>query len=140
MFATYAPSGSAKPALYTLIGVEGAAAGDRSGHQLIAMLFDGAIGAIARARGALASGDVPTKSRSISKALAIVNDGLRASLDKSAPGALPSDLDALYGYVALRLTHANLRNDDAALDECARLLRPLQDAWAQIGPQVRHCA
>ena len=33
------------------------------------------------------------------------------------------------------LTHANLRNDDAALRECAELLTPLRDAWKLITPQ-----
>jgi flagellar protein FliS len=28
---------------------------------------------------------------------------------------------------------ANRRNDEAALDECLRLIEPLRDAWAQIG-------
>ena len=28
------------------------------------------------------------------------------------------------------------RFDEAALDECQRLMRPLQDAWVAIGPQV----
>jgi len=38
--------------------------------------------------------------------------------------------------VALRLTLANLRNDESALDECVRLISPLRDAWIAIGPQV----
>jgi flagellar protein FliS len=36
----------------------------------------------------------------------------------------------------LRLLQANLRNDEAALDECVRLIAPLRDAWIAIGPQV----
>jgi flagellar protein FliS len=31
------------------------------------------------------------------------------------------------------LTFANLRNDEAALEECQRLMRPLQEAWIAIG-------
>jgi flagellar protein FliS len=38
--------------------------------------------------------------------------------------------------VALRLTHANLHNDEAALDECVRLIEPIRSAWAAIGPEV----
>jgi flagellar protein FliS len=34
--------------------------------------------------------------------------------------------------VSLRLTQANLKSDEAALDECARLMQPLADAWAAI--------
>ena len=36
----------------------------------------------------------------------------------------------------MRLTQANLRNDEAALLECQRLIEPLRDAWAQIGAQT----
>ena len=37
-------------------------------------------------------------------------------------------------YVTRRLTHANLHNDMQALDECARLMQPLREAWASIAP------
>ncbi len=53
-----------------------------------------------------------------------------------ARGALAADLHALYGYLTMRLTAANLRNDEAAIEECQRLLSPLQEAWQAIGPQV----
>ena len=29
-------------------------------------------------------------------------------------------------------------DDDAALEECSRLLRPVQEAWTQIGTQVKN--
>ena len=73
-----------------------------------------------------------------SEAARIVGEGLRASLNLKEGGAIASDLDSLYSYIEVRLTQANLRNDDATLDECQCLLKPLSDAWAQIAPQVRH--
>lgn len=126
--------------MYTHVGVQGAASSDSSGHELVAMLYDGLLGSIARARGALQASDIDNKSRAIQKALAIVGDGLRGGLNLQDGGVIAQDLDSLYGYIALRLTHANLRNDEAALEECARLVRPLQEAWTQIAPQVRHAA
>jgi flagellar protein FliS len=36
----------------------------------------------------------------------------------------------------LRLTHANIHNDLAALEECTRLLEPVRSAWAAIGTQA----
>ena len=51
-------------------------------------------------------------------------------------GTLAAELDELYTYVALRLTHANLRNDESALDECVALMEPIRSAWAQIAPQA----
>ncbi len=105
-------------------------------HRLIEMLFEGVMDALAQARGALRSGQVEVKSRALSRAARIVDEGLRAALDLRDGGELAADLHALYGYLTMRLTAANLRNDETAIDECQRLLVPLQDAWHAIGPQV----
>ena len=105
-------------------------------HQLVMMLFDGFGDAIAQARAALQRRDVEAKCKAISRAARIVDEGLKASLDVRAGGKLGEDLLALYGYIALRLTHANLHNDSAALDECQSLLEPVRSAWAAIGPAV----
>jgi flagellar protein FliS len=105
-------------------------------HGLVTMLFDGLIGAIAEARGAMRSGNLPGKVTAISRALGIVDEGLSATLNLKDGGRLAADLHDLYAYVALRLTHANLRNDEAALEECTRLIEPVRSAWAQIADQV----
>lgn len=105
-------------------------------HGLVTMLFDGLIGAIAEARGAMRSGNLPGKVTAISRALGIVDEGLSATLNLKDGGRLAADLHDLYAYVALRLTHANLRNDEAALEECTRLIEPVRSAWAQIAHQV----
>ena len=123
--------------LYTHVCVEGAAAGDRSGHELVALLFEGLLAAIARARGAIQQSDIEGKGRAIGSALRIIGEGLRAGLNLSDGGPLARDLHDLYGYIELRLTQANLRNDEAALLECAQLLKTLLEAWYEIGPQVR---
>jgi flagellar protein FliS len=103
-------------------------------HQLVTMLFDGFGDAIAQARAAMQRRDIEAKCKAISRAARIVDEGLKASLDVRAGGKLGEDLAALYGYVALRLTQANLNNDAAALDECLTLLEPVRSAWAAIGP------
>lgn len=112
-------------------GVEAA-----SPHRLVAMLFDGLLEAMAQARGAIVARDGELKGRAIGRAVRIVDEGLRGSLDLNAGGALAADLHALYGYVAQRLTLANLRHDATAIDECRRLVEPLRDAWLAIAPQV----
>jgi flagellar protein FliS len=104
-------------------------------HKLVAMLYDGALDSIAIARGALQRKDIPAKAQALSRAVRIVEEGLRGGLDRTAGGELASNLDGLYTYIVARLTHANLRNDDAALRECAELLTPLRDAWKLITPQ-----
>lgn len=99
------------------------------GRKLVGMLYDGALEAISTARGALARGDMATKGQKIGKAARIVEEGLRGGLDLARGGELAVNLDRLYRYIGQRLTEANLRNDDRALDECVRLLAPLRDAW-----------
>jgi flagellar secretion chaperone FliS len=103
-------------------------------HQLVAMLFDGCTDAIAEARTAMQRGEVEAKCKAVTRAVRIVDEGLKAALDVKAGGKLAEDLLALYGYLALRLTQANLHNDAAALDECQALLEPVRGAWAAIGP------
>jgi flagellar protein FliS len=101
-------------------------------HRLVAMLFDGVFDALAQAAQAIQAGNVELKGRSLIRAVRIIDEGLRAGLDLSA-GQLATDLRELYGYVCMRLTQANLKNDLAAVEECQRLLSPVREAWAAIG-------
>lgn len=118
---------------YRQIGVETGLAG-ASAHDLVRMLYDGFFDALAQARGALQAGRIEDKGRAIGRAVRIVEEGLRAALDDRQGGQLAANLKSLYAYVALRLTQANLHNDAAALDECARLIEPLRTAWQAIAP------
>lgn len=120
---------------YRQVGTETGISG-ATPHKLVQMLFDGFSEAVAQARGALRGRQIEAKGRAISRALAILGDGLQAGLNMSAGGRLAADLDDLYTYVALRLTQANLRNDESALDECVALMEPIRSAWAQIASQA----
>jgi flagellar protein FliS len=110
-----------------------------SPHKLISMLFDGAKTAITMARHHMAERQIQAKGNAISKAINIVENGLKASLDATAGGpagaALVADLSDLYDYICQRLLYANLRNDPALLDEAERLLANLASAWLEIDPQ-----
>ena len=124
---------------YSKIGVEsGVAAADP--HKLITMLYQGALLAIANARNGIMRNDVSAKGTAISKALAIIDEGLNASLDKNAGGSLARNLSSLYDYMCTRLIAANLKNDMAALDEVARLLADLKEAWEDIRPNAAQAA
>jgi len=134
MFSTASASRSPQQfaAAYRQVGAETGVAG-ASPHKLVAMLFDGFMEALAQARGAMRAGQVEQKGRAISRAVRIVEEGLRSSLDLRAGGSLAQDLNDLYGYLAMRLTLANVRNDEAGLDEAQRLMQPLREAWMSIG-------
>lgn len=116
---------------YARVGIEtGVAAADP--HRLILMLFDGALLAIATAENAMQQGRTADKGQAISRAIDIVASGLRASLSFSAGDELANRLAALYDYMVVRLLHANLRNDPAALKEVSRLLAEIKSAWEEI--------
>jgi len=120
---------------YAKIGVEsGVVSADP--HKLISMLYQGALLAIANAKNGILRKDIPAKGVAISKAIAIIDEGLNASLDKKVGGPLAQNLSALYEYMCTRLIVANLKNDMAALDEVARLLADLKGAWESIRPNA----
>jgi flagellar protein FliS len=102
-------------------------------HRLVLMLFDGVLEAIRLAESHIAAGRVADKGQALGKAVRIVEEGLKASLDRAAGGALATQLSALYDYATLRLLQAHLRNDHGALAEVAVLLTDLRAAWASIG-------
>jgi flagellar secretion chaperone FliS len=117
---------------YAEVGVEtGVTTADP--HRLILMLFDGALLCVASAKQHMQLNNIAPKGETISKAINIIANGLKASLDMSVGGELPQRLAALYDYMCQRLLFANLKNNVAALDEVHDLLTELKDAWEQIG-------
>ncbi|MFT7723378.1 MAG: flagellar export chaperone FliS [Roseateles sp.] len=100
-------------------------------HRLVSLLFDGANDAMGQAIQAIRNRDVELKTRQLQRAVRIFDEGLRAALDP-AGGQVAADLRDLYAYICTRLTQANLRSDAAAIEECRRLLAPIQDAWQGI--------
>jgi flagellar secretion chaperone FliS len=120
---------------YSQVSVESRVIG-ADPHQLIALLYEGALLAISRAREEMLAKQTEAKGHSISKAIAIIGEGLNASLNVKAGGKLAEDLSALYGYMVKRLVDANINNDASALNEVSNLLQELKGAWDTIRPQV----
>ncbi|CFQ36631.1 MULTISPECIES: flagellar export chaperone FliS [Yersinia] len=121
---------------YAKVGLESGVM-SASPHQLIVMLFDGAQSALVRARILMSQGDIPGKGTALSKAIDIINNGLNAGLDLEKGGEMAENLSALYDYMSRRLLHANLHNDEQAINEVAALLENIADAWRQIGPNYQ---
>ena len=117
---------------YANVGIEtGVAAA--SPHKLIVMLFDGALVAVTTALAHMRAKNIAAKGQSISKAIMIIDSGLRASLDKKVGGQIAASLDSLYEYMSNRLLIANLKNQPEILEEVHRLLTDLKSAWVEIG-------
>lgn len=103
-----------------------------SPHKLIVMLFDGALTALNDAAAGIKNSDIGQKGKSLSKAIMIIDSGLRAALDKKAGGEIAESLDALYEYMSNRLLAANVSSDLGMVEEVQRLLIELRDAWNAI--------
>jgi len=120
---------------YANVGIESGVDG-ADPHTLVLMLYDGALLAIADARYHMAQKNIAAKGQSISKAIMIIESGLKISLDIKAGGELGVRLAALYDYMCDRLLRANLHNSTEILEEVSRLLSDLRGAWAQIKPET----
>ncbi|HHZ4132788.1 TPA: flagellar export chaperone FliS [Escherichia coli] len=115
---------------YAQIGVESAVM-SASQQQLVTMLFDGVLSALVRARLFMQDNNQQSKGVSLSKAINIIENGLRVSLDEESKDELTQNLIALYSYMVRRLLQANLRNNVSAVEEVEALMRNIADAWKE---------
>lgn len=104
--------------------------------QLVLMLYDGALKALAIAReGFAVPADDPRRIQIINeqllKAQAILNE-LQSGLNMEAGGEFARTMHRLYDYHNRRLLEANLRKQIEPVIEVERLVRELRDAWAQM--------
>ncbi len=117
---------------YQKLGIESEVS-NASPHRLIQMLFEGALGRLAAAQGAMSRGDAAAKGELLGRAISIVA-GLRSSLDMSA-GELSENLDKLYEYMNFRLLEASAQNDAEKVAEVIQLLKTLKSGWDEIAPK-----
>jgi flagellar protein FliS len=107
-----------------------------SPHKLTTMLFDAALLALVMAQHQMKANEIEKKGKSISRAMMLIESGLRSSLDQKTGGAIAENLDALYGYMGQQLMAANLKNQPELLLEVHVLLTDLRSAWLAIDPSV----
>jgi flagellar protein FliS len=100
--------------------------------ELVALLYSGAIDAIAVARQKLLNGAITERSRKITQAWEILQE-LRRTLDHRHAPQLSARLDALYLYMQERVLEANALQTEAPLTEVHGYLTALHGAWCAIG-------
>lgn len=108
---------------------------DASPHRLIQMLLDGALSRILSAKASLRQNNIAKKGEQIGGAISII-ESLKASLDFKKGGEISKNLDALYEYISHILLQANIKNDDALLDEAGKLLSQIKMGWDAIDPDA----
>src|SRR6185436_6959061 len=103
--------------------------------QLVLMLYDGALKALALAREAFGRPEEDMRrfeviNQQLLKAQAILTE-LQGGLNMEAGGEFARTMSRLYDYHNRRLTEANMRKQEAPVIEVERLVRELRDAWAE---------
>jgi flagellar protein FliS len=115
--------------------------------QLVLMLYDGALKALALAReGFNQPPEDPKRIQLINSQLLKAQDilaELQSGLNMEAGGEFARTMHRLYDYHIRRLLEANLRKQVEPVIEVERLVRELRDAWAQMltqqdGSGVQH--
>lgn len=104
---------------------------DANPHQLIQMLFDGAIENMMKAKGCMERKDFSGKGALLGRAITIIG-GLQGFLDMEKGGEISQNLDALYDYCTRRLYEATSTNDTAIVDEVVGLIREVREGWVGI--------
>jgi len=103
--------------------------------QLITLLMEGALAAMRKAGLHLQEGNVAARGAAISKALDLVESGLKASVKREAgDGAvnhMAEQLMTTYDAVAHHLLQANLTASQESLDLAQSLLANIHQAWQQ---------
>jgi flagellar secretion chaperone FliS len=127
MFGTRKPSANAYAQLGLETGVVAA-----SPVKLTIMLYEGAISACIQAVNAMHQEEYARKGELLSKAILIIESGLRASLDKKVGGEIAQNLEALYMYMTETLMVANARMQVDKVTEIQSLLMELKSAWEAI--------
>jgi flagellar secretion chaperone FliS len=101
-----------------------------SPEQLVVMLYDGAGRFLRQAEGSMVDGSWLQASEKLSRAEAII-DELLATLDMDA-GEVADRLQSIYIVCKTRLIEARIERDSVRVDQVARLLGELREAWAHV--------
>jgi len=98
--------------------------------QLITLLMDGALAAMRKARLFMQAGNIQGRGASISKAIDIVESGLKASVQKrDGADSLAENLITTYDAIVYHLLQANLNASPESLDLAETLLDGICQAW-----------
>jgi flagellar protein FliS len=107
-----------------------------SPHQLIAMLYDGALSALASAKGCIVRNDIEGRAKFLNKANAIVL-GLRDFLDVEKGGEIAENLNNLYDYIIRGIIEANRDQNADKAQELIELLLELKQGWMGMPLDIR---
>jgi flagellar protein FliS len=91
---------------------------------------------LGQARAALAAKDIPGKAKALDHAICIAVE-LKAALDFKAAPEMCANLEALYDFVIARLSDCNMTLQTKPLEQAAKIMAELGDAFAQAHASVK---
>ena len=103
-------------------------------ERLVVMLYDGANRFLLQGAAAMRSGDLSAMNDRLRRAEAIITE-LRQTLDMSQ-GQVAANLESIYSFCARLLLEARLKQDASKIDDVAKLLRELRDAWDEAASKT----
>jgi flagellar protein FliS len=103
-------------------------------ERLVVMLYDGANRFLIQAATALRSGDLTSMNDRLRRAEAIITE-LRQTLDLSQ-GQVAANLESIYSFCQRLLLEARLKQDPEKIEQVAKLLRDLRDAWDEAASKA----
>ena len=102
-----------------------------SPHQLMLMLFDGAIEAMSFTMGAIQNNNFELRSKQSTRSITIIN-GMRECLDMETGGELADNLYSLYQYMTQELFRASFKNDVDTIQNIQTMLKDIRGSWEKI--------
>ncbi len=124
------PGGRPTAQSYSTIGLETQVL-SASPEELISLLLDGARVAVIKAKLHLDNDQIAERGQAISKAIDIVDTGLKGSLDHEKGGEIAAQLAQSYDLILYHLMQANLHADKERLDIAESMLSTLLDTWRE---------
>lgn len=106
-----------------------------SPHKLILMLYNAALQNVERARKCIEEGKIAERNQASQQLQNILYE-LISSLNEDQGGELATNLKNLYLYAIELSIRANIKNDTKPLNEIARMIGEIKEAWEQIGKEV----
>ncbi len=107
-----------------------------SPHELIVMLYDGALTALATAKGSIERKEIESRTKQLNKANSIIL-GLQDFLNLEKGGEIAENLNALYDYMTRTIMQANIDQDAEKIQEVIDLMLQLKIGWNGMPLDIR---
>lgn len=99
--------------------------------RLVLMLYDGVLKFNKCAQRAIKDGDIEARNTYINRSRAIIGE-LKNSLNMEEGGEVAWNLSRLYDFSMDKLSEANLKNDNAAINAVTKVIGELKSSWEGI--------